>query len=535
MAKSSTTGRLAALVPALLLLSTPRILRAQLLGSEWEERARIAQVLGSAGASGSLLRSWSTAITGSGWLGVEVLSVYNSEVPYSLNDGALWAGRGAAALVRPAFAAARGRLRLVLAPEFAWSENRGFAMPDAHAPPIPADRNPWASPWHLSPESADLPLRFGASAFTRLHPGQSSITLLLEPVAFGLATENHWWGPGVRNALVLSTNAPGFPHLFFQSARPLHTALGEFEWRWLSGLLTESRWFDTATANDRRSIVSLAVTWRPRFEPNLTVGLARSVYSPGGSAAGALTGWFDALRDVGHPNARPWRGDSTTVPGPDQIASLFARWLFPAPRAEIWVELARAEQPRSLRDLLLAPDASLGYTLGFHWHRPGRRGRIGRVQGEFTSLGKSAALRDRPFGSFYTSRAVAQGYTERGEVLGAGIGPGASSQWLALDLFAPRWRAGAFLGRIRWEDDALYQVVRTNRGNRWCTHDVSVIGGVRGSAVRRWGTLTGVLSVARRLNLNFLNGSECPRGFHRGPALDVTNLNVELRWTRPSP
>ena len=68
--------------------------------------------------------------------------------------------------------------------------------------------------------------------------------------------------------------------------------------------------------------------------------------------------------------------------------------------------------------------------------RPLRQSRDAlRLQAEHTYLEKSATSRDRPVGVYYTSRAVLQGYTHDGRVLGAAIGPGASSHWLAVDYF----------------------------------------------------------------------------------------------------
>src|SRR3982750_897925 len=63
----------------------------------------------------------------------------------------------------------------------------------------------------------------------------------------------------------------------------------------------------------------------------------------------AFAGFLDALRDVGRPNALP-AADSTMHPGPDQLFSLFARWVFPENGFEAYAEWGRAEFPISMRD-----------------------------------------------------------------------------------------------------------------------------------------------------------------------------------------
>ena len=108
-----------------------------------------------------------------------------------------------------------------------------------------------------------------------------------------------------------------------------------------------------------------------------------------------------------------------------------------------------------------------------------------------------------------------QGYTLRGQGIGAAIGPGASSQWLAGDYVAPGWRAGLFLGRIRWDNDALYLVPSTTE--KRLAHDVSLFGGIRG----RWRRLAATLTVGSRLN-----------PFYR-PNASVGNTTLELRFTPP--
>jgi hypothetical protein len=454
------------------------------VGSPLEDEARTAQ-LRTGPTAGWLLRAPSSL----GWATTDgarlalvlprVLAVHNSAIAYSLNDGALWAGRGTSASITGGGLARLGRVRIAILPELTTSANDPYRLADTlFAPRVPPSRSPFSSPWHAGAQSIDLPLRFGERALTRLGPGQSSIVVRAGAVELGAASENEWWGPGLRNALVLSNNAAGFPHLLLRTAAPVSTPVGSVEAHWLAGGLTESAFFDADPANDLRSIALLGVTLQPRGVSGLTIGMARAVYGRASGWGAALTAFPDVFRDVGQPDAVPMR-DSVPTYGRDQLISLFARWLFPASGLEVYAEMGRSEFPVSLRDFLEQPNHTEGYTAGLQWlgGPVWRSGRV-RLQAEATFIEQSTTYRFRPIGSWYTSHAVPQGYTERGQPLGAAIGPGASSQWFATDYMAGSWQVGGYFSRVRWLEDAHSQY--PNERAR-CTHDVSLLPGVRGS------------------------------------------------------
>ena len=466
----------------------PRPATLVLVGSPAEARKRVDQLLG-APLAGSSFRSPSSMTrpmpvsNGGPRIGLLLPTIrtsWNSELPYSLNDGALWAGRGLNAIVTAGVIAEHGRLRLTIAPELWSSQNLAYALPDpALAPPVRAPRSAFASPFHGGEQSIDLPIRFGDVPERRLGAGQSSLVVDAGHVALGAATENQWWGPGIRNALLLSNNAGGFPHLFVRSARPVPTPLGMLEGRWIAGGLTESAFFDDDPGNDLRSIALLGVALQPRGTTGLVVGIARSAFGSAGSWGSALASFprvFQGADDRGDPVP----SDSAPGRAADALTSLFARWVLPASRAEVYGEYGRTELPRSVRDFLEQPAHSQGYLLGLQWlsHPLGTRGRL-RVQAEATYVEQSTSYRFRPLGSWYTSRTVVQGYTERGQPLGAAIGPGGSTQWMAVDHLAAKWEAGAYLTRVRWLADVQNQM-RSPANNDFCRHDVSLLPGLRG-------------------------------------------------------
>ncbi|MET0397509.1 MAG: hypothetical protein ABW277_11840 [Longimicrobiaceae bacterium] len=507
------------------------------IGSAQEDLARVRQLLGRGSTDGFLVRSPSSRDGASAGPGVrwsvipaEAELAWNSDIPFSLNDGALWAGRGLSAQVTAGLRVAAGPVALVLAPQFTWSQNREFELVSQDS----AGRSVFFPPWYAGDLTVDLPIRFGDRPIAMVGPGQSSLTVTAGPVAAGAATENQWWGPGMHTAVVMSNHAEGFPHVFLRTAAPVRTRIGAFEGKWVVGGLSESLFFDADEGNDFRSLSGLAATFRPAPVPDLTLGVARVVYVSLNGRSELPRRAFDVFRHWERPRvvteAIPSSGsavaDSFRVslanPGFDQILSVFGRWVFPQSGLEVYGEWARLELPASVTEMLNQPGHSQGYTLGAQWARPLRGAAILRLQTELSYLEESSTFNNRPVPSYYVGNSVPQGYTHRGQVVGAATGPGSSSQWLAGDYLAGGWRLGAFGGRVRWDNDvygtsfAIFKEVG---------HDVSVFGGLRGG-LRLLGA-DFFAEVSREVRYNYLFQGPLNNPFGNG-ATDVNNTIVRI-------
>lgn len=497
------------------------------------DRLRLAQLEGRAPLDGLMLRSASSLMDPrrSGRrprtftvVMPELNLVSNSTLPFGQNDGALWAGKGANLRALAGFTISAGRVRLVVIPELAYSSNNRLDINPADptfVQPVPADRSVFSSPSNVFPYSLDMPYRFGGDAINRVYPGQSSLSVAAGPIEAGAASENEWWGPALLNPVVMGDNAAGFPHAFLRTSHPVNVLRGRLEARWIVGGLKESRFFDDDSSNDVRSLSALAVTWKRSATSGLTLGFTRSVISVAtgyGDVAGHI---FDALKNTGHPDARPL-SDTTMTPGSDQIFSLFAQWVLPRYGLESYVEWGRTEFPVSLRDFLKQPEHSRGYTTGLQWSRPTGVNSRFRVQGEVTNVEQSSTFRFRPIGSFYTSRSVIQGYTNEGQVIGAGIGPGSSGQWIAADYFKGGWQLGAGVGRLRFNNDAFFLRSYANR----CGHDVTTYPGVRAGYSDSYFRLRVDYAWTSRYNTFFQNaGDTCESG---GEGSDRSNRHLSV-------
>lgn len=458
--------------------------------------------------------------------------IHNSAIPFSRNDAGVWAGRGTSTRISGGVAIKRGMLRVVIAPEINSTQNDSFPpRTDAiiPAPPIPPNRSSFAYPWYANgPYSLDMPLRFGNSSQGEFRLGQSSILADFGSVSFGFATENEWWGPGIDNVLLLSNNAPGFPHLTLRSSHPLATRIGAFEFRWLVGGLSQSAYFDTATKRGKRSISAAVVTLRPRGVDDLSVGFGRMVLGSSSGWGEIPFRWLEVLHGTGHPNDGAPYDSTLYAGGRDQMYSFFGRWVLPASGAEVYGEWGRLDFPRSLRDLLVQPNRGQAYVLGVQWTRQAftQNGKL-HLRLENTSLEQSLALRNKFAGVWYTSRRVVQGFTNEGQVLGAAVGPGSSGQIAALNFFAPRGFLGLEFGRTRYNED-VHQASPMLEYLRWCSHDVELHWGFKGGLSGRAGTVTIQSLFQNRLNAYFQSGHGCPRS---DAMVDIRNNNFSITFS----
>ncbi|MGH7507443.1 MAG: hypothetical protein ACRELX_17445, partial [Longimicrobiales bacterium] len=283
-------------------------------------------------------------------LPVHVNATYNTRYPREANNGPLWSGRGAAAMVTGGIELRYGILSATVAPAIGFTENRSFDVPTIQVPGY----SPFAYPWHGA--TIDWPVRPGADAVTLLDPGQSAIRAEAYGLRAGLSTENIWWGAALHNPLLFSNTAAGFPHVFVGSQRPLDIWIGALEFELLWGRVAESDYFDGNPDNDGRLMAGLIVDFEPAFAPGLYIGAARTfmtVIPPGG---------FSLIDYV----LEPYRGVRENPLGPDvgdnQIISVFARFVAPGAGLEAYAEWARDDQWGNLEDLVKEPDHSQVYT-----------------------------------------------------------------------------------------------------------------------------------------------------------------------------
>ncbi|MGB4774733.1 MAG: capsule assembly Wzi family protein [Daejeonella sp.] len=384
---------------------------------------------------------------------------FNSHHPYGWNDGALIPARGLQTLICGGFYTTYGPLSIQFKPEIVLAENPSFeGFPTDHYDVV------WARYYDYY-NYIDLPERFGKRGYARIFWGQSSIRYNLKSFSAGISTENLWWGPGMRNSLLMSNSAPGFKHLTINTIKPVKTPIGSFEGQLIAGRLEGSgfgplepdlKYFGSSLylpkPNDWRYLSGLTLNWQPKWIPGLFLGLARSfqVYSK------------DIGKRIGDylPTFLPFQKINADDPinKRDQMSSVFMRWLWPDEQAEIYFEYGRNDHSRSFTDFALEPENSRAYLVGLRKIFPFNKSKQENfiINLEVTQLQQTSIPTVRGAGAWYVNKYIRHGYTNRGQLLGAGIGPGGNLQSLDISWFKGLNRIGLQAERYVHNNDFYY-------------------------------------------------------------------------------
>lgn len=370
---------------------------------------------------------------------------WNSAFPAQRNDGPVWAGRGVTAAGSAGLSLRGGAVSLRVEPLAFWTENRAFAlMPNGHDGELrfaDADR----------PVNIDQPQRFGEDAYARLDPGESTLRLDAGGVAAGVSTAGQQWGPAAELPLVLGTHGGGFPHAFLGTSGPLRVGIGRLHGRVVWGMLEQSDYSVISGSGSRRYMSGVVATFLPWGVDGLEVGVTRffhTAWPEGGLRARDLLQPLQAflkasLDSTGLGADDRWSPDN-------QLASVYARWVFPRSGAEIWGEYVRNDHNWDLLDFILEPDHASGYLLGARkvWLRPGR---MLSLSGEWVESQQSHLATVRRQGTLYTHTIQRQGHTHRGQLLGSPAAYGGGGGVLALEAYTPggRWRVDLARTRLR--------------------------------------------------------------------------------------
>ena len=457
-------------------------------------------------------------------------SQVNSHHPYGWNDGAMIPAKGLQTLISAGIYAEYGLLTIQFRPEIVMAANSTFDTFDKDHYPIITAR------YYDFYNNIDLPARFGGAGYSKAYWGQSSIRVNYKALSFGLSTENLWWGPGIRNSLLMSNTAPGFKHLTLNTRKPIATPIGSFEGQIIAGRLENSGYgvlepereygnqpLYVPKPNGWRYLAGLAFTWQPKWVPGLFLGLTRSAQRYGSdlNSFGDYLPFFAANKQSSADEAINKR---------DQRNSYFMRWLWPEEKAEVYFEYGRNNYAGSTSDLALEPNVSRAYIFGVRKLFPfgTRKGENLMLSAEVTQMQETNIPKVLNLESWYTSKSIRQGYTNRGEVLGAGIGPGGNLQSIEFSWVKGLKRIGLQLERLIHNNDFYYYAYVDSEDFRRHWTDLSV------AASGEWDYKNFIFN-AKLQGIKSLNYQwyllQKPDQPYMTPGKDVFNLQVQAGVT----
>ncbi len=478
---------------------------------------------------------------------------FNSHHPYSRNNGSMIPSRGYQQLISSGIYFELGPLSVQLKPEHIYAENKDFdGFWEGHYDVI------WARRYILW-NWIDTPERFGENSYTKTKLGQSSIRLNYKSFSIGLSSENIWWGPSIRNGIMMSNNASGFNHLTFNTIKPIETKIGNFEFQLVTGRLEPSgfdppntdrtyagsklfvpKTNELGNINDWRFFQGYSFTYSPKFISGFHLGFIRWTQMYGAMFEnkywwiqedndGATINWFPIFNNFLRKNDKVEPYEKET----DQAAGGFFRWVWEDSKAELYGEFNHNDSKFNLRDLLSDSDHSRAVTLGVHKLFDSKKNNTQiEFHWEWTQLEQTASRLIRTAGSWYMHPHVTHGFTNYGEVMGAGIGPGSNSQFFSLakinDIESERY--GASIEIIDHDNDFYYMAFEDSKDFRRYWKDYNFHFFYNKKFKNFWGSFNLMYSRSLNYQWELLNDPALPY-YH--PGRDVNNFYADIKLTIP--
>ena len=468
---------------------------------------------------------------------------FNSHHPYNRNNGSMGPNRGYQHILSAGIYAEIGPLSIQLKPEYLYSQNKDFEGfgegPNGHYPVI------WAKRYKLW-NSIDIPERFGEKSISKTLIGQSSIKLNYKGLSLGISNENIWWGPSIRNSIMMSNQARGFKHITFNTTKPLKTKIGNFEWQVISGRLESSGYlpansdFQYAGTNiyvpkinqisetdDWRYLQAYTISYSPKWISGLSVGVTRWVMMYSALVRGKYgyfmkgnPSWFPVFNNIFRKKDDNVDLERQT----DQALGVYLRWLWIDSKAEIYVEYNHNDSKQNIRDLLLDSDHSRAVTIGLQ--------KIFKINNddflfswEWTQMEQTASRLLRNAGSWYQHGFVYDGYTNKGEVLGAGIGPGSNSHYFALSRIRDKEKLGIALEIIDQDNDFYHEAFASASDPRRYWKDFNLHVNFSKKYKNLW--MSSNFMYSRSLNYQWDLDDTATQYYH--PGNDVNNFHMSLK------
>ena len=397
------------------------------------------------------------------------LNEYNVNRPYGYNNSSLYPNAGYQTMLSGGLLLKAGILRVQIKPEFVYAQNKRFnTFADVQAKSTSSSLLA-AYYWYVN--GIDAPERFGNKSLQHLYPGQSKVTVNFKNMELGVSTENIWWGPGIKNSIMMSNSAPGFLYWTFNSAKPIKTLIGSFEWQIIGGNLKQSGYLPLDTGkiiNGKglyqpkpkvtRYISAYTINWQPKWLKGLYLGVTGYDYLDKDSIYDkrnifrklfpVITGSSIKANDI---------GNATQGDGQDFAYSVNIRQLLPLYNAELYFEYAKNDRTGSTANFFQEPEHASAFTLGGRKLFEIAKDSYIQLKGEMTQLQRPSTflLRDEP--TWYTHNlSPRDGYTNKGRFIGAGIGPGGNSFLLDISYWRGINSYGLALERQLHNNDLYY-------------------------------------------------------------------------------
>lgn len=384
---------------------------------------------------------------------------YNSEYAFGVNDGAFIPNRGFQHILSAGAYIEYGNFSLQFQPEYLTAENQDYIG-------FPIEHQATVLFYYEYMNRIDMPEQFGTGPYNKFYLGQSSLRYNFEDVSIGVSTENLWWGPGRRNSLILGNNAPGFLHATINTRKPIQTQVGSFEGQLISGFLESTEFlpplpdysiqqnpvYVPKREDGNRYLSGLVLTYQPKWVPGLFVGYSsvNHMYRSDVETFGDMIPIFNGRKGL-------YSVEDPIKDKRQQFSSGFFRWMSPQGRFEFYGEYGTRGNSVRLNDFLVTPESGRAFTFGFsHLVKFNKSDSYFQISSEMTQTGQTLREDIRDLKTWYIHDHVKHGYTQNGQVLGAGNGPGSNVIFIEFAWVKGFNRLGFQMERIVYNNDFYY-------------------------------------------------------------------------------
>lgn len=356
--------------------------------------------------------------------GPEWFNSFNTAAPYGQNDGALWQGKGYNTSLTAGARLEGYGLEITLKPQVSFSQNMEF---DLVGPGVYG--NEYSYFWK---GNIDLPQRFGNKPYWTFDWGDTEIRYSWHTLTIGFGTQAIWLGPAWLNPMLGSNNAPSFPKFDIGLRKQrivipkVNWYLGDIEGRIWLGQLSESNYFDNDPSNDKRQVSGMTLSYAPSFIPGLTIGFNKI----------CLNRWDKfSLKYL-----NPFYKDNDQKNPEDQKISVTLDWIFPKIGFEVYGEIGKDDGSTSN---VSNPFHTVIYTVGLKQRIPflEKYNIFFEIIGEVNKFEMSQDFQLQwSYMGYYSHSGISQGYTQKGQIIGAGTGFFGTSEFLGLKMY---WKKGS--------------------------------------------------------------------------------------------
>lgn len=440
------------------------------------------------------------------------------------------------------FYAKFGILNLQFQPEFVAAENRpfqGFSRQFSDA--VTFTRFIY---WN----NGDFPERFGNQVYTKFWWGQSKMALTGEHLEFYAGTQNISWGPGQFNSLIFSNNAPGFPHISFNTVNPIKSFIGSFEAQIIAGKLFNSFFlpsqnqrqnedFYIPVESDWRYLNGFTVSFQPKLLKGIYFGLNRTFQINNNLLGDSFKDYFPIF-EVFQKEEFFQNGNSLIYDqnGYDQQVSVYTRIVSRKALAEIYGEFGRRDHAFNWREFILNPDHARAYLLGFQkLMRLDSESKFLQFRGEVVHQQESVNRYIRYIGLggnlTWHTHGTARGFTNFGQALGVGTGVGSNSQIFEVSIGDKQSKRGIILSRLENNQDFFYRAFGQSKESKpWIDLGIGVI------YEKSWNSLTlsSKLDLVRSMNYQWTSNGTLNSPFEKVASKFRSNLNMSLVYNLKS-